>query len=159
MTKRMMELTGTKTVEEMKRAVETVAGSRELRLRAGLTTGQAYNLYNEDPDNYVKNLEEIEMKNNKIETSREQMARAIGVEVVEVDEMIEDGRLYNLGHIGSRADLGRYLWENESDHLSIDSETRDQLRHCIDWENYLGEVENHGGNFYEYDNGYYCELI
>lgn len=62
---RMMELTGTHTVEDMRRAVETVAGNRRLRLIAGLTTGQAYNLYNEDPENYEKNLEGIAMKNIK----------------------------------------------------------------------------------------------
>jgi hypothetical protein len=142
--RRMMELTGTHTVEDMQRAVSTVAGSRRLRLIAGLTTGQAYDLYNEDPENYIKNLEAIAMK--KMEQFSG-VVQAIAVEMsVSLDtaqQWIENGDAIDLGQLGSIRDFGREVWDEGLDGFDLTIEQRQALEEVIDFEEVAERVAKH----------------
>ena len=132
---RMMELTGTHTVEEMQRAVTAVAGSRRLRLIAGMTTGQAYDLYNEDPDNYAKNLEAITMKKmEEFSGVVQAIAEEMGVSLDTAQQWIENGDAIDLGQLGSIRDFGREVWYEGLDGLDLTIEQREALKEVVDFE-------------------------
>ena len=142
--RRMMELTGTHTVEEMKRAVTAVAGSRRLRLIAGLTLGQAYNLYNEDPENYLKNLEGIAMKKMENYSGAVQaIAEEMGVPLDTARQMIENGDAVDLGHLGSIRDFGREVWHEGLDGFDLTNEQRQALEEVINFEEVAERVRKH----------------
>lgn len=133
--RRMLELTGTHTVEDMQRAVETVAGSRRLRLIAGLTIGQAYNLYNEDPENYNKNLEAILMKKmGKYSGAVQAIADGMSVSLDTAQQWIENGVAVDLGQLGSIRDFGREVWDEGYDDLDLTWEQREALKEVVDFE-------------------------
>jgi len=141
---RMLELTGTHTVEDMRRAVETVAGSRRLRLIAGLTTGQAYNLHNEDPENYIKNLEAIVMKKMEQYSGAVQaIAVEMGVSLDTAQQWIEDGDAIDLGQLGSVRDFGREVWWEGYDGFDLTSEQRQALEEVVDFEEVAERVRKH----------------
>ena len=141
---RMLELTGTHTVEDMRRAVETVAGSRRLRLIAGLTTGQAYNLYNEDPENYIKNLEAITMKKMENYSGVVQaIAVEMGVSLDTAQQWIENGDAIDLGQLGSIRDFGREVWDEGYDGFDLTIEQRQALEEVVDFEEVAERVAKH----------------
>ena len=141
---RMMELTGTHTVEEMQRAVSTVAGNRRHRILAGLTIGQAYDLYNEDPDNYAKNLEAITMK--KMEEFSG-VVQAIAVEMsVSLDtaqQLLENGDAVDLGQLGSFRDFGRFVWYEGYDGFDLTDEQRQALEEVVNFEEVAERMAKH----------------
>ena len=142
--RRMLELTGTHTVEDMRRAVETVAGNRKLRLIAGLTTGQAYNLYNEDPENYIKNLEAITMKKaEKFSGVVQAIAVELGVSLDTARQMIENGDAIDLGQLGSVRDFGREVWHEGLDGFDLTIEQRQALEEVIDFEEVAERVKRY----------------